>query len=114
VQFLRDESNDALNAGLLGNQVRLMGGDGRAARLASSAGSLQSTQEQGQKTSTDLKVLSPPSEPMALRFLRSAGGGSLVLWIGLLAVRLVFDASWRELASVAPLAAVSRIIVGIQ
>jgi hypothetical protein len=114
VQFLRDESNDALNAGLLGNQVRLMGGDGRAARLASSAGSLQSTQEQGQKTSTDLKVLSPPSEPMALRFLRSAGGGTLVLWIGLLAVRLVFDASWRELASVAPLAAVSRIIVGIQ
>ncbi|MCY2980989.1 MAG: hypothetical protein NTU79_20180 [Planctomycetota bacterium] len=107
VQFIRDESND----GVLGNQAPLMDGDRSTASLASG---LRSTQEQGQEISTDLKILSAPSELIALRFLRSAGKSSLVLWIGLFAARLVFDASWRELASVAPLAAVSRMIVGIQ
>jgi hypothetical protein len=97
VQFIRDESN--------------MDGNVSAASLASG---MRSTQEQGLEISTDLKILTPPSEFIGLRFLRSAGNGSLVLWIGLFAARLVFDASWRELASVAPLAAVSRMIVGIQ
>jgi hypothetical protein len=114
VQFIRDESNDALNEGVLGNQVRLMDGDGSTASLASGAGGLRSTQEKDQEISTELEIWSPPTEPISLRFLRSAGGGSLVLWIGLFAARLVFDASWRELALVAPLAAVSRMIVGIQ
>lgn len=97
VQFIRDESN--------------MDGNVGAASLASG---MRSTQEQGLEISTDLNILTPPSEFIGLRFLRSAGNGSLVLWIGLFAARLVFDASWRELASVAPLAAVSRMIVGIQ
>ncbi|MEI7458183.1 MAG: hypothetical protein WCK15_02175 [Pirellula sp.] len=107
VQFICDESNK----GVLGDQVRRMDGDNS---LASGADGLRATQEQGQEISTDLKILSPPWEFTAIRFLRSAGEGSLVLWIGLFAARLVFDASWRELASVAPLAAISRMIVGIQ
>jgi hypothetical protein len=110
VQFVRDESNE----GVLGDQVRLIDGAGGAARLASRVSGLRSIQEQGQEIRTDLTILLPPLEPIALRFLRGAGRGSLVLWIGLFAARLVFDASWRELASVAPLAAVSRMIVGIQ
>ncbi len=110
VQFIRNESNE----GISGDQVRRMDGEGTAARLASCPDSLRSTLEQGQEISTGLKILSPPWEFIAIRFLRSAGEGSLVLWIGLFAARLVFDASWRELASVAPLAAISRMIVGIQ
>lgn len=109
-QFIRDESNE----GILGDQVRRMDGDDSSARLASDADGLRATQEQSQEISTDLKILSPPWEFTAIRFLRSAGEGSLVLWMGLFAARLVFDASWRELASVAPLAAISRMIVGIQ
>ncbi len=107
VQLIRDGSNE----GVLGDQVRRMDGDGGTASLASG---LRSTQEQGQEISTDLKILSPPWEFTAIRFLRSAGEGSLVVWIGLFAARLLFDTSWRELASVAPLAAISRMIVGIQ
>ena len=110
VQFIRDESNEEV----LGDQVRRMDGDGSSVRLARGADGLRATQEQGQEISTDLKILSPPWEFTAIRFLRSAGEGSLVLWMGLFAARLVFDASWRELASVAPLAAISRMIIGIQ
>lgn len=112
VQFIRDETNGALNEGVRDNKVRLVNGDDSAARLASGQGGPRSTQEQA--IGTDHPFLSPPSEVMSLRFLRSVGQGSFVLWIGLFAARLVFDASWRELASVGPLAAISRMIVGIQ
>jgi hypothetical protein len=64
----------------------------------------------------------PSSTPMELpstkldsnRLLKSLGEGSLVLWIGLFAARLMFDPLWRELIAVAPLAAISRMISGIQ
>ena len=47
------------------------------------------------------------------QLLKSLGEGSLVLWIGLFAARLMFDPLWRELIAVAPLAAISRMISGI-
>jgi len=50
----------------------------------------------------------------SVKWLRSLGDGSLVLWIGLLVARFMFDPIWRELLSVAPLAAISRMISGIQ
>ena len=50
----------------------------------------------------------------ATKLLRSIGEGSLVLWIGLFAARLLFDPAFRELVPVAPLAAISRMILGIQ
>ncbi len=50
----------------------------------------------------------------AIKLLRSLGEGSLVLWIGLFASRLVFDPAIRELVSIAPLAAISRIVFGIR
>jgi len=114
VQIIRDESNEALTEKVLSSKVRLMEGDGSAANIASRSNVLRSSHEQGQEISTDPMRLSKGSEFIAIRFLRSAGEGSLVLWIGLFAARLVFDPSWRELASVAPLAALSRMIVGIQ
>lgn len=77
-------------------------------------GAVQIIRDESNEVLTDPVRLSPMSEFIAIRFLRSAGEGSLVVWIGLFAARLVFDPSWRELASVAPLAAVSRMIVGIQ
>ena len=59
--------------------------------------------------------VSVPSYPFdAFKMLRSLGEGSLVLWIGLLTARLLFDPAFRELVSVAPLAAISRMILGIQ
>ena len=48
----------------------------------------------------------------SVRFLRSMSEGSLVLWIGLFAARIMFDPVWRELVVVAPLAALSRMISG--
>ncbi len=50
----------------------------------------------------------------SIKWLRSLGEGSLVLWIGLLVARSMFDPIWRELVAVAPLAAISRMIFGIQ
>lgn len=55
-----------------------------------------------------------PCQIDATQLLRKLGEGSLVLWIGLFAARLFFDPSFRELVSVAPLAAVSRMIFGIR
>ncbi len=49
-----------------------------------------------------------------LRLLKRLSDGSLVLWVGLFGLRLLFDPLWRELVMVAPLAALSRIISGIQ
>ena len=114
VQFIRDESIDELNESVFGIKVSLKDGDGNTASIESGFGGLRPTQGQDQAIGTDLTIQSPRSEFIAIRFLRSAGEGSLVLWIGLFAARLILDASWRELASVAPLAAVSRMIVGIQ
>ena len=50
----------------------------------------------------------------ALRLLRSVGEGSLVMWVGLFGIRMAFDSTWRELVLTAPLAAISRMIFGIQ
>jgi hypothetical protein len=50
----------------------------------------------------------------SISWLRSMGEGSLVLWIGLFIARFMFDPTWRELVAVAPLAAISRMISGIQ
>jgi hypothetical protein len=50
----------------------------------------------------------------SLHFLRVVGDRALVVWGGLFFARLVLDSSWRELASIAPLAAISRLIFGIQ
>lgn len=49
-----------------------------------------------------------------LLLLRNLGEGSLVLWIGLFVARFMFDPTWRELVVLAPLAAISRMITGIQ
>lgn len=57
---------------------------------------------------------SPPSPFDAIKLLRNLGEGSLVLWIGLFASRLFFDPAIRELISLAPLAAISRIVFGIR
>lgn len=48
------------------------------------------------------------------RILQGLAEGSLVLWIGLFIARILFDPAWRELAVVAPLAAISRMLFGIQ
>lgn len=50
----------------------------------------------------------------SIHFLKRLSEGSLVLWLGLFAFRLLFDPLWRELVIVAPLAALSRILWGIQ
>jgi len=50
----------------------------------------------------------------SIHFLKKLSEGSLVLWLGLFVFRLLFDPLWRELVLVAPLAALSRIILGIQ
>lgn len=50
----------------------------------------------------------------ALQLLRRLGEGSLVLWFTILVARLMFDPAWRELVCVAPLAAIARLITGIQ
>jgi len=49
----------------------------------------------------------------SIRLLKRISEGSLVLWIGLFAARVMFDPVWRELVMVAPLAALSRMISGI-
>jgi hypothetical protein len=61
-----------------------------------------------------LEANGPKHSTKSLRLLRSIGEGSLVLWLGLFFARLLFDPLWRELVSVAPLAAISRMISGIQ
>jgi hypothetical protein len=50
----------------------------------------------------------------SIRMLKRLSECSLVFWIGLLVFRLIFDPLWRELVLVAPLAALSRMISGIQ
>ena len=49
----------------------------------------------------------------SIQLLKSISEGSLVLWIGLFAARVMFDPIWRELVMLAPLAALSRMITGI-
>lgn len=49
----------------------------------------------------------------SIQLLRSISEGSLVLWIGLFAARIMFDPVWRELVMVAPLSALSRMISGV-
>lgn len=49
-----------------------------------------------------------------LQLLRRLGEGSLVVWVVVLIARLGLDPAWRELVSVAPLAALARLILGIQ
>lgn len=49
----------------------------------------------------------------SVQLLKSISEGSLVLWIGLFAARVMFDPIWRELVMLAPLAALSRMISGI-
>lgn len=49
----------------------------------------------------------------SIQVLKSISEGSLVLWIGLFAARVMFDPNWRELVMLAPLAALSRMISGI-
>ncbi len=56
----------------------------------------------------------PTPSQKNLVLLRKLGEGSLVLWIGLFVARLLFDSSWRELAVIAPLASISRMVTGIQ
>ena len=56
----------------------------------------------------------PNDRQTSSELLRSLGEGSLVLWIGLFLARLIFDPAWRELVAIAPLAAISRMVTGIQ
>ena len=49
----------------------------------------------------------------SVQLLKSMSEGSIVLWIGLFAARILFDPVWRELVMVAPLAALSRMISGV-
>ena len=50
----------------------------------------------------------------SIQLLKKLSEGSLLLWLGLFAFRMIFDPLWRELVLVAPFAALSRIIWGIQ
>lgn len=65
-------------------------------------------------TAADLAFSDWSRQLKSIKILRSLSEGSLVLWIGLFAARVMFDPVWRELVAVAPLAAVSRMITGIQ
>ena len=65
-------------------------------------------------TTADLAFSDWSRQLKSIKILRSLSEGSLVLWIGLFAARVMFDPVWRELVAVAPLAAVSRMITGIQ
>ncbi len=67
-----------------------------------------------QHTLSSIPTERPSSKLDSNQLLKSLGEGSLVLWIGLFAARLMFDPLWRELIAVAPLAAISRMISGIQ
>ncbi len=65
--------------------------------------------------STDMVAeLAFSAQARSKRVLKRLSEGSLVFWIGLLVFRLMFDPLWRELVMVAPLAALSRLISGIQ
>ena len=65
--------------------------------------------------STDMVAeLASSAQARSIRVLKRLSEGSLVFWIGLLVFRLMFDPLWRELVVVAPLAALSRLISGIQ
>ena len=65
---------------------------------------------------SELTVLAPSQShsDKAQQLLRRLGEGSLVLWFAVLVARLMLDPAWRELVCVAPLAALARLIMGIQ
>jgi hypothetical protein len=67
-----------------------------------------------QQIMSSIPIKLPSTKLDSNRLLKSLGEGSLVCWIGLFAARLTFDPLWRELIAVAPLAAISRMISGIQ
>jgi hypothetical protein len=50
-------------------------------------------------------------QPLRMQWL---GDGLLYIWIAVFLLRISLDSQWRELAWVAPLAAISRLIAGIQ
>ena len=62
----------------------------------------------------DLSSSFQSSHFKSITTLRSLSEGSIVLWMGLFVARVLFDPVWRELVAVAPLAAISRMITGIQ
>ena len=62
----------------------------------------------------DISFTLPTNYFKSITTLRSLSEGSLVLWMGLFVARVLFDPVWRELVTVAPLAAISRMITGIQ
>ena len=70
--------------------------------------------ERARMTAEDLAFSDRSRQLKSIKMLRSLSEGSLVLWIGLFAARVMFDPVWRELVAVAPLAAISRMITGIQ
>ncbi len=70
--------------------------------------------EQDGLTVEDLAFSDRSRRLKSIKMLRSLSEGSLVLWIGLFAAKAMFDPVWRELVVVAPLAAISRMITGIQ
>ena len=70
--------------------------------------------ERARLTAEELAFSERSRQLKSITVLRSLSGGSLVLWIGLFAARVIFDPVWRELVAVAPLAAISRMITGIQ
>ncbi|MEQ1827361.1 MAG: hypothetical protein ABL921_15495 [Pirellula sp.] len=50
----------------------------------------------------------------ACQWMRFAGDRILLMWIFVFVVRLIFDPLWRDLVSAAPLAAISRLILGVR
>ena len=119
VQFNRENAVDAAFERNAANDASLKNDVTDTVSFASESRELRSEtprvqDSRGQESCTDRSLQAIVADRMAMWFLRNVGEGSLVLWIGLFAARLVFDASWRELVSVAPLAAISKMIIGIQ
>ena len=79
-----------------------------------STGSDTTSELRTPQTRSSMSTERPSAKLDSNQLLKSLGKGSLVLWIGLFAARLMFDSLWRELIVVAPLAAISRMISGIQ
>lgn len=79
-----------------------------------STGSDTTSELRTPQTRSSMSTERPSAKLDSNQLLKSLGKGSLVLWIGLFAARLMFDPLWRELIVVAPLAAISRMISGIQ
>ena len=86
-----------------------------ATEPSSHSPSMKNQMKQETSSSTDMVAeLAYSSQARSIRLLKRLSEGSLVFWIGLLVFRLMFDPLWRELVVVAPLAALSRLISGIQ